>query len=156
AASEAGAALTAPETSAGEEHAPVVAAMPHAEPPPLRFKQTPIRLHPAEQRTVSLLFDPTRIAPGTPVTIVGDPGISVSLWRHDVPQPGTRGWSRVSGRVRARASTQPGARLSVIAEAGGYDAELVVLIVSHRGSGWVREIARKDEDAQIEAEFDPE
>jgi hypothetical protein len=62
----------------------------------------------------------------------------------------------VSGRVRARASTQPGARLSVIAQAGGYDAELVVLIVSHRGSGWVREIARKDEDAQIEAEFDPE
>jgi hypothetical protein len=31
-----------------------------------------------------------------------------------------------------------------------------VLIVRHRASGWVREIARKDVDSQIEAEFDPE
>lgn len=30
------------------------------------------------------------------------------------------------------------------------------LIVRHHASGWVREIARKDEDAQVEAEFDPE
>jgi hypothetical protein len=46
--------------------------------------------------------------------------------------------------------------LSVVAEAGGQEAELVVLVVRHHASGRVREIARKDEDAQIEAEFDPE
>ena len=33
---------------------------------------------------------------------------------------------------------------------------LEVLIVRHRASGWVSEIARKDEDALIEAHFDPE
>ncbi|MDQ5835078.1 MAG: hypothetical protein M3550_18840, partial [Actinomycetota bacterium] len=31
-----------------------------------------------------------------------------------------------------------------------------VLVVRHRGAGWVREIARKDEDSQVEAHFDPE
>ena len=31
-----------------------------------------------------------------------------------------------------------------------------MLVVRHRASGWVREIARKDEDAEIEAHFDPE
>ena len=31
-----------------------------------------------------------------------------------------------------------------------------MLIVRHHASGWVREIARKDEDSQIEATFDPE
>jgi hypothetical protein len=31
-----------------------------------------------------------------------------------------------------------------------------VLIVRHRAGGWVSEIARKDEDAVIEAHFDPE
>ena len=31
-----------------------------------------------------------------------------------------------------------------------------MLIVRHRASGWVSEIARKDEDALIEAHFDPE
>jgi hypothetical protein len=44
----------------------------------------------------------------------------------------------------------------LLAEAGGHVAELVVLVVRHRASGWVREIARKDEDAEIEAHFDPE
>ncbi|HWQ23479.1 MAG TPA: hypothetical protein VNK94_05185, partial [Gaiellaceae bacterium] len=34
--------------------------------------------------------------------------------------------------------------------------ELVVLVVRHHGSGWVREIARKDEDSHVEAEFEPE
>jgi hypothetical protein len=28
--------------------------------------------------------------------------------------------------------------------------------VRHTGSGWVREIARKDEDAPLESQFDPE
>jgi hypothetical protein len=62
----------------------------------------------------------------------------------------------VRAALRARASAEPGSRLSVFAEAAGHDAELIVLLVRHHGSGWVREIARKDEDAQIEAEFDPE
>ena len=31
-----------------------------------------------------------------------------------------------------------------------------MLVVRHHATGWVREIARKDEDAEIEAHFDPE
>lgn len=53
-------------------------------------------------------------------------------------------------------SAEPGTRLSVLAEAGGHTAELVVLVVRHRASGWVREIARKDEDFEIEAHLDTE
>lgn len=62
----------------------------------------------------------------------------------------------MSGRVRALVSTQPGSRLSVLAEAAGHSAELEVLVVRHRATGWVREIARKDVDSLVEAEFDPE
>jgi hypothetical protein len=122
----------------------------------LRFKQSPLRVHPGEQRTVSLLIDPARVAPGTPIEIACDAGLSLSLWQSDVPPPGAKGWSRVSGSLRAAASAEPGSRPSVFAAAGEHQAELVVLVVRHRGSGWVREIARKDEDAAIEAEFDPE
>jgi len=128
-------------------------AMPDA---PIRFKQSPVRLHPGEQRTISLLFDPARVPAGTPIEAATDPGLSLSLRHREVPGPGARGWSRVSGRLRALVSAEPGSRLSVFAEAGGYDAELVVLVVRHHASGWVREIARKGEDALIEAEFDPE
>ena len=53
-------------------------------------------------------------------------------------------------------TAEPGARLSVLAEAAGHTAELVVLVVRHRSSGWVREIARKDEDYETDATFDPE
>jgi len=122
----------------------------------MRFKQSPVRLHPAEERGVSLLFDPARVPPGTPIEIATDPGLSLRLFREQVPEPGVGGWSRVSGKVRALASAEPGSHLSVFAEAGGYDAELVVLVVRHHGSGWVREIARKDEDSHVEAEFEPE
>ena len=122
----------------------------------MRFKQSPVRLHPAEERGVSLLFDPARVPPGTPIEIATDPGLSLRLFREQVPEPGVGGWSRVSGKVRALASAEPGSQLSVFAEAGGYDAELVVLVVRHHGSGWVREIARKDEDSHVEAEFEPE
>ena len=122
----------------------------------MRFKQSPIRVHPGEQRTVSLLFDPAHVEPGTPIEIATDPGLSLSLWRREVPEPGARGWSRVSGRLRALVSAEPGSQLSVFAEAGGHDAELVVLVVRHHASGWVREIARKDEDSHVEAEFEPE
>ena len=134
---------------------------PPASPPPapsapLRFKQALIRLHPGERRGVSLLVDPQRIAPGTPVYVVVDPTLGINLAADTVPEPVRGGWSRVSANLRCRVSADPGARLSVLAEAGGHTAELVVLVVRHRAGGWVREIARKDEDAEIEAHFDPE
>ncbi len=115
----------------------------------MRFKQSPVRVHPGEQRTVSLLFDPARIRPGTSIDVATDPGLSFSLWQREVPEPGARGWARVSGSLRALVSAEPGSQLSVFAEAGGFDAELIVLVVRHHASGWVREIARKDEDAPI-------
>lgn len=138
--------------------------LPHESSPPtataidaaMRFKQSPVRIHSGEQRTVSLLFDPARIPPGTSIEVVTDPGLTFSLRRAAVSDPGVGGWSRVSGRLRALVSAEPGARLSVFAGAGGHDAELVVLVVRHHTSGWVREIARKDEDSQVEAEFEPE
>jgi hypothetical protein len=58
--------------------------------------------------------------------------------------------------IRAKVTVEPGARLTVLAAAGEHTATLEVLIVRHRASGWVREIARKNEDQTIEAEFDPE
>ena len=122
----------------------------------MRFKQSPVRLHPGEQRTISLLFDPARVPPGTPIELATDPGLSLRLRRQEVPNPVAGGWSRVSGKLRALVSAEPGSQLSVFAEAGGYDAELVALVVRHHGSGWVREIARKDEDSHVEAEFEPE
>jgi hypothetical protein len=134
----------------------VMPPVPHALDAAMRFKQSPIRLHPGEERGVSLLFDPARVPPGTPIEIATDPGLSLRLYRPDVPAPVAGGWSRVSGKLRALVSAEPGSQLSVFAEAGGYDAELIVLVVRHHGSGWVREIARKDEDAHVEAEFEPE
>ena len=122
----------------------------------MRFKQSPVRLHPGERRGVSILFDPVRVPPGTPIEIAADPGLHLGLWTAAVPPPGRLGWSRVSANLRARVSAEPGARLVVVAQAGEHLAELEVLIVRHRASGWVREIARKDEDAQIEATFDAE
>jgi hypothetical protein len=122
----------------------------------MRFRQSPVRLHPGEERGVSLLFDPARIPPGTPIEVATDPGLSLRLYRQDVPKPVAGGWSRVRAKLRALVSAEPGSQLSVFAEAGGYDTELVVLVVRHHASGWVREIARKDEDAHIEAEFEPE
>jgi hypothetical protein len=122
----------------------------------LRFKQALVRLHPLERRGVSLLVDPHRIAPGTPVHVAVDPGLGINLWCDAVPEPNRSGWSRIDANLRCRVSAEPGARLSVLAEAGGHTAELVVLVVRHHATGWVREIARKDEDAEIEAHFDPE
>ncbi len=139
----------APGERAPEERAP---ARMHA----LQFKQSPVRLHPGEKRTVTLLADPTRVPPGTEVEIDADPGLTVTLRSHQVPKPGVRGYSTVAVNVRARVTVEPGSRLSVLAAAGQHTAELEVAIVRHRASGWVREIARKSEDQTIEAEFDPE
>ena len=37
----------------------------------------------------------SRVPAGTPIEVAADPGLSVSLWRHEVPEPGARGWARV-------------------------------------------------------------
>jgi hypothetical protein len=124
--------------------------------PAMFFKQSPIRMHPGEQRTITILTDPAQIPAGTPLEIESDVGLTLSLRTGTVPEPGARGRSAVGGSIRARVTAQPGSRLSVIAAAGEYTAELEVIIVRHRASGWVREIARKDEDQLTEAEFDPE
>ena len=122
----------------------------------LQFKQSPVRLHPGEKRTVTLLADPTRLVPGTTVEIEADPGLTVTLRTDALPEPGARGYSTVAVNIRARVTVEPGARLTVLAAAGPHTTELEILIVRHRATGWVREIARKSEDQLIEAEFDPE
>jgi hypothetical protein len=123
---------------------------------PLRFKQTLVRLHPGERRGVSLLIDPTQIPPGAPVHIAADTHITLTLHRDRVPMPVRGGWSRLDANLRCRVSADPGARLSVLADAAGHTAELVVLVVRHHASGWVREIARNDDDHDLDATFDPE
>jgi len=127
-----------------------------AAPAALRFKQALVRLHPGERRGITLLADPEQIAPGTPVNVALDPGLSVNLSSETIPDPVRSGFSRIDSNVRCRVSCDPGARLTVLAEASGQLAELVVLVVRHHASGWVREIARKDEDSETEATFDPE
>ena len=104
-----------------------------------------------------MLIDPARVAPGTTVTVASDRGIGWKPWNESVvPAPQPSGWSRLSGTVRARVTAEPGSRLTITAQAGAHAAALEVVIVRHRAAGWVREIARKDEDAEVEALFDPE
>jgi hypothetical protein len=122
----------------------------------MRFKQALVRLHPGERRGVSLLLDPERVPPGSEVHVAVDQGLGINVSGDAVPAPNRSGWSRLDASLRCRVSADPGSRLTVLAEAAGHTAELVVLVVRHRSSGWVREIARKDEDAEIEAHFDPE
>jgi hypothetical protein len=123
---------------------------------PLWFKQSPVRLYPGEKRTVTLLADPRRVPPDTVVEIEADPGVTVNLHRETIPEPGSRGISAVYMSVRARVTVEPGSRLTVLAAAAEHTAELELLVVRHRASGWVREIARKSEDQTVEAEFDHE
>lgn len=85
----------------------------------MRFKQSPLRLHPGEQRTVSLLFDPARIPPGTFIEIATDPGLSLQVRRHDVPDPVAGGRSRASGALRRSSRQSPGRGF---AEAAGHGA----------------------------------
>jgi hypothetical protein len=112
----------------------------------LRFKQSPVRLHPGEDRGVSLVIDPAQVPPGSPVAVTADAGLRLKFWEDAVPEPNRSGWSRLTGTLRARVSVEPGARLTVIAEAAGNMAELEVLIVRHRASGWVSDIARSKLD----------
>jgi hypothetical protein len=141
------------EPSADSNPAP---APPTVAAPALYFKQSPIRLHPGEKRTVTLLADPDRVEPGTPVEIEADPGLTVALRTDTTPDPGARGLCAVSASVRARVTVEPGSRLVVLAAAGEHTCELEIVIVRHHASGWVREIARKSQDQITEAEFDPE
>lgn len=85
-----------------------------------------------------------------------DPGLSLTLRTPEVRKPGGRGYSALQVVVRAKVTVEPGSRLVVLAAAGEHTCELEVVIVRHRASGWVREIARKSEDQVTEAEFDPE
>ena len=126
------------------------------QPEPLRFKQSPIRLHPGEKRTVTLLADPSLVPPGSQLEIEADAGLTVTLRHQQIPEPGSRGTSALQLTVRARVTVEPGSRLTVLAAAGDRSAQLELIIVRHRASGWVREIARKNSDQSIEAEFDPE
>jgi hypothetical protein len=142
--------------SEGESDPADQASTAQIDPEPLRFKQSPIRLHPGEKRTVTLLADPARVSSSTPVEIEADPGLTVTLRQTEVPEPGSRGISTVQMSVRARVTVEPGSRLTVVAAAGEHTAELELIVVRHRASGWVREIARKNEDQSIEAEFEPE
>ncbi|MFZ0091508.1 MAG: hypothetical protein WAL63_18515 [Solirubrobacteraceae bacterium] len=146
----------AQEAQEDDEDSELAPTQPPAPARALWFKQTPVRLHPGEKRTVTLLADPAQIEPGAPVEIEADPGLTVALRIAAIPAPGARGHSTVSVAVRARVTVEPGSRLSVLAAAGEHTAELEIVIVRHRASGWVREIARKAEDQTIEAEFDPE
>ena len=88
--------------------------------------------------------------------IEADPGLNVILRTDTIPEPGVRGYSTVQAHVRARVTVEPGSRLTVLAAAGEHTCELEIIVVRHRASGWVREIARKNEDQVVEAEFDPE
>jgi hypothetical protein len=135
------------ETRAGDEQVPVRA---------LWFKRSPIHLHPGESRTVTLLADPAVVAQGSVVEIETDPGLTLTLRSDRLPESGARGTSALSGKLRARVTASPGSRLTVLAAVGEHAAELEVVIVRHRASGWVREIARKSEDQVTEAEFDAE
>ena len=152
---------TQPAEQQDEEAEPAPTAE-RAAPPPapaaqaLYFKQSPVRLHPGEKRTVTLLADPERVEPGTAVEIEADPGLNVILRTDTIPEPGVRGYSTVQAHVRARVTVEPGSRLTVLAAAGEHTCELEIIVVRHRASGWVREIARKNEDQVVEAEFDPE
>jgi hypothetical protein len=124
--------------------------------PALFFKQSPIRIHPGEQRTITIHANPEQVPAGTPIEIDTDPSLTLSLRTDTFPEPGARGLSAIAGSIRAKVTVEPGSRLTVTAAAGEHHAQLEVIIFRHRASGWVREIARKDEDQLIEAEFDPE
>jgi hypothetical protein len=53
----------------------------------IRFKQSPVRLHPGEDRGVSLVIDPAQVPPGTRVEVSTDPGLRLKLWDDIVPEP---------------------------------------------------------------------
>ena len=46
----------------------------------MRFKQSPVRLHPGEDRGVSLVIDPAQVPPGSPVAVTADAGLRLKFW----------------------------------------------------------------------------
>ena len=123
--------------------------------PAIYFKQSPIRLHPGEADG----HDPRRSRPA-PRRHPDHHRHRHGADNHPAPRRDPRTWRprpmRDLRRAAGKGDGEPGARLTVIAAAGEATCELEVIIVRHRASGWVREIARKDEDQLIEADFDPE
>ncbi|MGO9789997.1 MAG: hypothetical protein ACLP8S_11040 [Solirubrobacteraceae bacterium] len=55
------------------------------------MKQSSVRLHPGEKRTVTPLADPAQVPPGSSVQIEADPGLTVTLRGEVIPEPGSRG-----------------------------------------------------------------
>src|SRR4051794_24014152 len=87
-------------------------AQPPAPAPALWFKQSPVRLHPGEKRTVTLLADPAQVPPGSAVEIEADPGLTVTLRADAFPDPGARGHSTLQAHLRVRVTVEPGALLA--------------------------------------------
>ena len=94
-----------PETSQWRERAPDE---PSALAQALWFKQSPLRLHPGEKRTVTLLADPEQVPAGSAVEIESDPGLTVLLRTGTVPAPTSRGTCAVPLNIRARVTVEPG------------------------------------------------
>ncbi len=103
---------------------PVVAA--------LFFKQSPIRMHPGEQRTITIHANPDQVPAGTQLQVDADPGLSLSLRSTEFSEPGARGLSAIAGSIRAKVTGEPGSRLIVTTTAGEHQAQLEVVIVRHR------------------------
>lgn len=76
------------------------------------FKRSPIRMHPGEQRTITILADPAQIPRGTPIEVEADGGLTLTLRTDTLPGPGARGLSAVAGSLRARVTVEPGSQLS--------------------------------------------
>lgn len=124
--------------------------------PAIRFKQALVRLHPGERRGVTLLIDPAQIAPGTDVHVAVDSGLWINLASDVVPEPVRAGWSRIDANLRVRVkrrSRRQAQRACRGCRSGGRAGRPRCPSPRIR---WVREIARKDEDSEVEASFDPE
>jgi hypothetical protein len=81
--------------------------------PPLWFKQSPVRLHPGEKRSVTLYADPASVPAGAIVEMEADAGLSLTLRSPEVPAPGARGYSTLQIVIRAKVTVEPGSRLLV-------------------------------------------
>jgi hypothetical protein len=77
-----------PEADSSDDHKQ---APQQSQPEPLRFKQSPVRLHPGEKRTVTLLANPTSVPPGTKIEIEADPGLTATLRQTEVPERAAAG-----------------------------------------------------------------
>ena len=76
----------------------------------LRFKQSPVRLHPGRAaRRVAARSTRRASRPARRSTVAADAGLRLKLLGEPVvPEPNRRGWSRMTGTLRARVSVEPG------------------------------------------------